>query len=106
VEEIVSDGDTKGPKQLIARQLLIIGKAAKGQAVHTYDFGHLTKNISNALFDLKQFQVSSLLINVQIKAMASNVRKKLEFYHDKVEFLAEGGKQEKRSSSKSSSSIH
>jgi hypothetical protein len=39
VEEIVSDGDTKGPKRLIARQLLIIGKAAEGQAVHTHNLG-------------------------------------------------------------------
>jgi hypothetical protein len=55
VEEIISDGGTKGPKRLIAKQLLIIGKAAEGQAVHTHDLGHLTKNISNAMFDLKQF---------------------------------------------------
>jgi hypothetical protein len=95
VEEIVSDGDTKGPKRLIAKQLLLIGKAAEGQAVHTHDLCHLIKNISNVMLDLKQFGVSGLLINVQIKAMASDVQKKLEFYPAKMEFLLDAREEEK-----------
>jgi hypothetical protein len=52
-DEIVCDGDTRGPMRFIAKQIEIIGKAAAKLATIIPDLGHFLKNTSNGMYSKK-----------------------------------------------------
>jgi hypothetical protein len=83
LDEIVSDGDTKGPERIITIQNRIIGKAANGIS----DIGHFIKCISNGLSSLKEHDHTlggtGLLEPCRICVIiSSDIRKHLQRLHE------------------------
>lgn len=73
-----------GVLNFIASQKSIIGPAAVGKAEHLPDNGHILKDCSNGIYDIrakdKSFSGKGLLENARIKAIISDIRSALTWY--------------------------
>lgn len=89
VDEFISDGDTRGAKKFIAKQVEIIGDKANGIAQYFPDFGHFIKCISNALFSLRgkdsTYSGVDLLESSRIKALSADVSRHIRQLHEYLE---------------------
>jgi hypothetical protein len=87
--QFITDGDTRGAKKFIARQVELIGNAAEGIAEHFPDFGHFIKCISGALYNLcekdSSFKGVGLLDSSRIKAMSSDITHNIRNLHERLE---------------------
>ena len=77
VDEIISDGDTRGSKKFIAAQANAIGVVAAGIAIQLPDIGHFIKTVSNALYQLAErdtiLKGACLLEGSRIRAISSDL---------------------------------
>ncbi|EJK46210.1 hypothetical protein THAOC_35133, partial [Thalassiosira oceanica] len=93
VLQVVTDGDTKGAKRFINKQVSLVPSFA-GKAEQVPDIGHFVKAINNAFYKLKETSPelggTSLLDAPRIKVMCSDVSKNIRRYGEKVSELDKG----------------
>ena len=91
LDEVCSDGDTRGVKRFISAQIAVIGDAVKGLAEQDPDGGHLIKCISNGYYDTaehdKSLKGAGLLEPTRIRAISSDVGKHIRTFHNKLASL-------------------
>ena len=77
-----------GPTNFIAEQNRIIGPVSNGLAEHVPDIGHVLKNCSNGIYDIKKkdssFSGKNLLENTRIKAFIVDIRSALNEYKTRI----------------------
>jgi len=90
VDQMVTDGDSRGAKRLIQKQVDVLlehGFDATGLAKQVPDIGHFVKTVSNAFYKLANedstIKGAGLLEPTRIRALSSDVSKHLRRYHEK-----------------------
>ena len=78
----------KAPSNFIQEQNRLIGPSSDGLAEHVPDAGHVMKNYSNALYDIRKkdpsFSGKDLLENTRVKAFVVDTRTALNEYKTRI----------------------
>jgi hypothetical protein len=84
--DIISDGDTRGPLKFITAQLEVIGPAASGIVGQKPDLNHKVKTVSNGLYDLAnknlELRGANLLEAPRIRVICGDLTRHLRTFHD------------------------